>query len=67
MRLLRLLAGCVCILIGFVLIVVLGVGAFDPTGTTSGTPVLVAMLPSVSVGIAIVAVGVWLITTRKSK
>lgn len=72
MKSLRLLAGWLCIAIGFALMVVFGLGVFDPLGAsaakaTSLTPVLVAMLPSVSFGIAIFAVGVWLIATRKSK
>lgn len=69
---LRLLAGWLCIAAGFALVVMLGLGVFDPitasaARATSLTPVLVAMLPGVSFGIAIFAVGVWLIATRKSK
>ncbi len=71
MNLMRLLAGWLCVAIGFALVVLLGLGAFDPINlaaeATSLTPVLVAMLPSVSFGIAIFAVGVWLIATRKAK
>lgn len=72
MRPVRLLAGWLCMAIGFAVVVLLGLGVFDPT-TPSGTnapslaPALVAMLPSVSFGIAIFAVGVWLISTGKSK
>ena len=69
---LRLLAGWLCIAAGFALVVMLGLGVFDPitasaARATSLTPALVAMLPGVSFGIAIFAVGVWLIATRKSK
>ncbi|MFD0738807.1 hypothetical protein ACFQZQ_05890 [Lysobacter koreensis] len=73
MKPMRLLAGWLCIAIGFALVVLLALGVLDPVGAsaaraTSLTPVLVALLPSVSVGIAIFAVGVWLISTgRKSK
>ena len=73
MKPIRLMAGWCCVAIGFALVVVLGLGVLDPAGTsaasaTSLAPVLVALLPSVSFGIAIFAVGVWLITTgKKSK
>lgn len=71
MNSLRLLAGWLCIAIGFGLVVLLGLGGFDPitasvAQATSLTPVLIALLPSVSFGIAIFAIGVWLIATRKS-
>ena len=69
---LRLLAGWLCIVLGFAVVVLLGLGVVDPTTAaaaraTSMTPVLVAMLPSVSFGIAIFAVGVWLISGAKSR
>lgn len=70
MRPVRLLAGWLCMAIGFAVVVLLGLGVLDPTTGTNATslaPVLVAMLPSVSFGIAIFAVGVWLISTGKSK
>ena len=68
MRLLRLLAGCLCIVTGVALAVSLGLGLLDPVNAvTSTTPVLIAMLPSVSFGIAMFAVGVWLIASRKSR
>ena len=69
---LRLLCGWLCIAIGFGLVVALGFGMVDPitasaARATSLTPVLVAMLPGVSVGIAVFAVGIWLIAARKSR
>lgn len=72
MKPMRLIAGWLCIAIGFALVVLLGLGVFDPIGAsaaqaTSLAPVLIALLPSVSFGIAIFAVGVWLIATGKSK
>ena len=71
MKPLRVLAGCVCIAIGCGLVVLLAVGAFDPITSAaeglSSTPAMVALQPSVSFGIAIVAVGAWLISTGRSK
>ena len=71
-RSLRFLAGCLCIAAGFALVILIGLGVFDPitasaAEATSLTPVLVAMLPGVTFGIALFAVGVWLIATGKSK
>ena len=68
----RMLAGWICIVLGFAVMVLLGLGLYDPTTAaaaqaTSMTPVLVALLPSVSFGIAIFAVGVWLISTAKRR
>ncbi len=70
MRPIRRLAGWLCVAIGFAVIVLLGLGVFDPmtaaaAKATSLTPVLVAHLPAVSFAIAIFAVGVWLISTGK--
>ena len=71
-RLLRLLAGWLCIAAGFALVLLIGLGVFDPVTAsaasgTSLTPALVAMLPGVTFGIAVFAVGVWLLATGKSK
>jgi hypothetical protein len=65
-------AGWICIVLGFAVMALLGLGLYDPTTAaaaqaTSMTPVLVALLPSVSFGIAIFAVGVWLITTARKR
>jgi hypothetical protein len=72
MRTARMLAGWVCVVLGFAVMALLGLGLYDPTTAaaaqaTSMTPVLIALLPSVSFGIAIFAVGVWLISTAKRK
>ncbi|MFC3550581.1 hypothetical protein ACFOLC_06075 [Lysobacter cavernae] len=61
---LRLLAGWLCIGLGLALMVLLGLGA-DLPSATSPTPILVALLPSVSFGLALCTVGAWLIATRK--
>ena len=69
MKSIRLLAGWLCIVAAFAVIILISFGVFDPIGpaetTGSIVPVLVGMLPSVSFGIALFAIGVWLISTRK--
>ena len=69
-RTLRMFAGWIGIVLGFAVMAMLGLGLYDPTtaaaaAATSMTPVLIAVLPSVSFGIAIFAVGVWLITKAR--
>lgn len=69
MRSIRLLAGWLCIVLGFAVMILISFGVFDPiapaeTGT-SIVPVLIGMLPSVTFGIALFAIGVWLISSRK--
>ncbi|RDZ27384.1 hypothetical protein DX914_14225 [Lysobacter silvisoli] len=63
------LTGWACIALSFALVILIGVGVFDPVGSAGGrgslTPVLVGLLPSVSFGIALFALGVWLITTAR--
>jgi hypothetical protein len=69
MKSFRLLAGWLCIVLAFAVMILLSFGVFDPMApaetATSLVPVLVSMLPSVSFGIALFAIGVWLISTRK--
>ena len=69
MKSVRLLAGWLCIVAAFAVIILISFGVFDPIGPSGTTgsivPVLVGMLPSVSFGIALFAIGVWLISTRK--
>jgi len=69
MKSVRLLAGWVCIVLGFAVMILISFGVFDPAApadtASSIIPVLVGMLPSVSFGIALFAIGVWLISTRK--
>ncbi|WP_396616510.1 hypothetical protein ACHZ97_02170 [Lysobacter soli] len=69
MKSIRLLAGWLCIVLGFAVMILISFGVFDPiapaeTGTTI-VPVLIGMLPSVTFGIALFAIGVWLISSRK--
>ncbi|UNK48629.1 hypothetical protein MNR01_12835 [Lysobacter sp. S4-A87] len=66
MKVVRYLAGWTCILLSFVLVVLLGFGAFElpfitPTGSTSMLPTLMGLLPSTTFSIALFAVGVWLL------
>ena len=61
----RVLVGSLCIVLGLVVTALLGFG-FGPAGGV-GAPALVAVLPSVSFGLAICAVGVWLISTGRSR
>jgi len=65
----RLLAGWLCIVLGFAVMILISFGVFDPIApaetSSSIIPVLVGMLPSVSFGIALFAIGVWLISSRK--
>ena len=69
MRSLRILAGWLCILAGFAVMVLMSFGVFDPARSPNAgdslMPLVVGLLPSVSFGIAIFAIGVWLISTGK--
>ncbi|MGN7920208.1 MULTISPECIES: hypothetical protein [Lysobacter] len=72
MRTARLFAGWLCIALGFGLIVLLGLGVLDPTRdaaahATSATPVLIALMPSVAIGLTVFALGLWLLATGKKK
>lgn len=66
MKAVRLIAGWLCILLSFALVMLLGFGVFElpfvtPTGSTSMLPTLVGLLPSTSFVLALFAVGVWLV------
>ena len=71
MKSIRLFAGWLCIVLGFAVMILMSFGVFDPVQTpgsaTSMTPLLIGMLPSVSFGIALFAIGVWLISTAKRR
>ena len=71
MRSLRILAGWLCILAGFAVMVLMSFGVFDPARSPNAgdslMPLVVGHLPSVSFGIAIFAIGVWLISTGKRR
>ena len=62
MNALRLLAGLACVAAGLLLTVVLLVTG---EGDGSRSPALMAHLPPVSFGLALVAVGCWLLLKRK--
>ncbi|NUO76924.1 MAG: hypothetical protein HOQ32_13025 [Lysobacter sp.] len=70
-RSLRMLVGWCCVALSFALVILIGAGIFDPVGSVAGqsslTPVLMGLLPSVSFGIALFALGVWLISTGRKK
>lgn len=72
-RSVRVIAGLVCIALSFALVVLLGLGVFDPTrdaaagANGSVTPVLVALMPSVAIGLSVFALGVWLISTGRKR
>ncbi|RPE79796.1 hypothetical protein [Vulcaniibacterium tengchongense] len=57
------LLGWLCLAAGFVLTILLVFGVFDPLLDPVGLawPPLVGLLPRVSLGIALCALGVWLI------
>ncbi|HEY5805458.1 MAG TPA: hypothetical protein VIT90_17405 [Lysobacter sp.] len=66
MKAVRVVTGWICILLSFVLVVLLGFGAFEfpfitPTGSTSMLPTLLGLLPSTTFSLALFAVGVWLV------
>ncbi len=71
MRSLRILAGWLCILAGFAVMVLMSFGVFNPARSPNAgdslMPLVVGLLPSVSFGIAIFAIGVWLISTGKRR
>ena len=66
-RTVRLLAGWLCIALGAAVTVLLGFGVLEPGGGRAMTPAMVSLLPSIGFGLAIFAVGVWLIATSRSK
>lgn len=71
MKLVRVLAGLLCIALSFGLVVLLGLGVFDPTHDAAAnangslTPVLIALMPSVAIGLSVFALGVWLISSGR--
>jgi lipopolysaccharide export LptBFGC system permease protein LptF len=61
---LRIVAGWVCILAALVLIVLIALGG--PPGVSGpASPALMAHLPPVAVGLALLALGVWLLKKGK--
>lgn len=71
MKSVRLLAGWLCVVLGFAVMILISFGFFDPAQSPNSgdslMPIVIGMLPSVSFGIAIFAIGVWLISTGKRR
>jgi lipopolysaccharide export LptBFGC system permease protein LptF len=63
MRVLRVIAGLICIAAALVLIVVLALGGPGVGGAHS--PALMAHLPPVVFGLALLALGVWLLKGKR--
>ena len=61
MKTMRVFAGLLCILASFAVIVLLGFGTMDPAGPAATTPAMVALLPSVALGLSVFALGLWLV------
>jgi len=61
----RLFAGVLCLLLGLALIVLLGTGLIGPQGMAG--PALVAVMPSVAIGLAVFAFGLWLLATARPR
>ena len=64
MNLLRILAGWTCIVAALALIVLIALGGASGV-SMPGSPALMAHLPLVAVGLALLAVGVWLLKKGK--
>jgi hypothetical protein len=64
---LRMLAGWACIAIALASIAIALLGGFGDAGraAASGSPVLMAHLPAVVFGLALLAVGTWLLNKKK--
>ena len=71
MKSLRLLAGWLCVVAGFAVMILMSFGVFDPASSPNSgdslMPLVVGMLPSVTFGIGIFALGVWLISTARRR
>ena len=62
----RQIAGYLCVVLGFALILLLGWGVIDPigispNGATSMSAVLLGLLPSVVMALAAFVIGLWLL------
>jgi len=67
MSLLRIVVGWTCIAIAIVMIVVATLGGFAGiAGVSRFSPALMAHLPGVVFGFALLAVGAWLLKRKKS-
>lgn len=65
MKLPRLIAGYLCVLLGFAVIVMIGYGVIDPIGmqkpATSIGGLLAGLLPSVLLALTVFLLGLWLV------
>ena len=61
MRAARVFAGLLCILASVAVIALLGFGTMDPAAPSASTPAMVALLPSVALGLSVFALGLWLL------
>jgi hypothetical protein len=61
----RLIAGYLCVALGFALILLLGWGVIDPIGMPAGTTsmgaILLGLLPSVLMALGAFLIGLWLL------
>ena len=64
MNVLRIVAGWACILVALALIVLIALGS-APGASASASPALMAHLPPVAIGLALLAAGVWLLKKGK--
>jgi lipopolysaccharide export LptBFGC system permease protein LptF len=63
---LRIVAGWACIVAALALIVLIALGGTPPVSAPA-SPALMAHLPPVAVGLALLAVGVWLLKKGRTK
>ena len=66
MNVLRIVAGWACILVALALIVLIALGGVSGVSAPA-SPALMAHLPPVAVGLALLAAGVWLLKKGKTK
>ncbi|MDI9238487.1 hypothetical protein QLQ15_06115 [Lysobacter sp. LF1] len=71
MKSIRILAGWLCIVAGFAVMILMSFGVLDPASSPNSgdslMPLVVGMLPSVTFGIGIFALGVWLLSTARRR
>ena len=67
MRAARVFAGLLCILAGVAVIALLGFGTMDPAAPSASTPAMVALLPSVALGLSVFALGLWLLFAGRKR
>ncbi len=67
MRAARVFAGLLCLLASVAVIALLGFGTMDPAAPGASTPALVALLPSVALGLSVFALGLWLLFAGRKR